>query len=331
MAGDSKRRAGPFSMVYAPWAGAWARAGLSGREHDVMLALCERLEFDGEGGAASWYPRAELAERLGCSADSVTYAVKRLRAHGFTEHQEQGPPRGRRALYVSLEMDWAQCRSRCLSLLSREADGLTTFRWADVPMMGRRLARSIRNGREACGDDSCVADLLRADPVAAANAFMESQCAGLAIADADGLHDVAALTEAAWEARRAGMGLMVVDYLQQLDCQGTGTEYDRVSAVSKALTRLAHSLGVPVLVLASMNRTSADKEIPDMHGFRGSGGIEYDAETAMVLRKGRAESIEGGDRLVELHVVKNRHGIQTEGSPIELFFDGAHNRFEAAR
>lgn len=83
MAGDSKRRAGPFSMVYAPWAEAWARAGLSGREHDVMLALCERLEFDGEGGAASWYPRAELSERLGCSAGAVTRAVKRLRARGF--------------------------------------------------------------------------------------------------------------------------------------------------------------------------------------------------------------------------------------------------------
>ncbi|OFK23305.1 DnaB-like helicase C-terminal domain-containing protein [Olsenella sp. HMSC062G07] len=240
--------------------------------------------------------------------------------------------RGNRSLYVSLEMDWAQCRSRCLALLSMEADGLAPFRWAEVPAMGRKLAKAMREGRERCGDESCVRDILRADPVAAANEFMAQQCAGLTIADADGLHDTGKLTEAAWEARDAGMGLMVVDYLQQLDYQGTGTEYDRVSAVSKALSRLAHSLGVPLLVLASMNRMSAAKDAPDMHGFRGSGGIEYDAETAMVLRKSDHDGHSAdGVRLVELHVVKNRHGRQAEGSPIGLFFDGAHNRFTWAR
>lgn len=237
--------------------------------------------------------------------------------------------RGKRVLYVSLEMDWTQCRSRCLSLLSMEVPGLTPFKWADVPMMGRRLARSIREGREKCGDDSCVSDLLRADPVAAANAFMDSQCAGLAIADDGSLCDVGAFSEVAWKAKEAGVNLLVVDYLQHMDGQDGGTEYERINAASSSLMRLGRSLGIPLLVLSSLNRQASMKEKPDMHSFRGSGHIEYDTMAAMILRRAPVNADAEGVRLVELHVVKQRCGMETGEHPIELFFDGAHNRFEA--
>lgn len=234
--------------------------------------------------------------------------------------------RGHRCLYVSLEMDWTQCRSRCLSFISKESTALQEFSWADVPRLGRMCARRIREQVSEGRDRTEIVGHMMAggDPVATAERAFRTGFPGLAIADADRLHTLDGLSEAATEAREAGMEFLVLDYLQQLD-GGDGGEYERVTRASQALSRLAHTLSVPMLVLASMNRASA-KESPGMHGYRGSGGIEYDAETALVLRDG-GEVAADGSRLEELYVVKNRHGTQTGGDPIRLWFDGAHNRF----
>ena len=60
---DSRR--GPFSRLYGPWVDQLAGAGAGRTQTLVLLCLCERLDFDGRGNASAWYPRAELAERLG--------------------------------------------------------------------------------------------------------------------------------------------------------------------------------------------------------------------------------------------------------------------------
>lgn len=73
---DSRR--GPFSRLYGPWVDQLAGAGAGRTQTLVLLCLCERLDFDGHGNASAWYPRAELAERLGTTKESVSKAVSGL-------------------------------------------------------------------------------------------------------------------------------------------------------------------------------------------------------------------------------------------------------------
>jgi replicative DNA helicase len=62
-----------------------------------------------------------------------------------------------------------------------------------------------------------------------------------------------------------------------------------------------------------------------MHGFKGSGGIEYDANAAMVIRRDPDEEEDGLGRPVMVEVQKNRWGSTTGRQPVRLLFDGAHN------
>lgn len=73
---DSRR--GPFSRLYGPWVDRLAGAGAGRTQTLVILCLCERLEFDRHGNASAWYPRAEMAERLGVTSDAVHNAVSGL-------------------------------------------------------------------------------------------------------------------------------------------------------------------------------------------------------------------------------------------------------------
>lgn len=240
--------------------------------------------------------------------------------------------RGVRALYVSLEMGAAQCRARCLSLLSKDGPGLIPFCWSDVPRLGRGCAKRIR---DAVNSGTDMVDVVRGligggDPVATASAYMDRECPGLALADSPALHDVSALEALARDGASSGLGLLVVDYMQLLDVDGAQDDYGRMSAASRRLSMLSRELGIPVLVLSALNRTSTARGAePTMHGFRGSGGIEYDAESAWVLtRDERGAARADGARPVLLHVVKQRGGPQTGGEPVALWFDGAHNRID---
>ena len=73
---DSRR--GPFSRLYGPWLDRLAGAGAGPLQTLVLLCLCERLEFDRHGNASAWYPRAEMAERLGMPESAVSKAVSGL-------------------------------------------------------------------------------------------------------------------------------------------------------------------------------------------------------------------------------------------------------------
>lgn len=73
---DSRR--GPFSRLYGPWVDRLAEAGAGRLQTLVLLCLCERLEFDRHGNASAWYPRAEMAERLGTTESALHNAVSGL-------------------------------------------------------------------------------------------------------------------------------------------------------------------------------------------------------------------------------------------------------------
>ena len=128
------------------------------------------------------------------------------------------------------------------------------------------------------------------------------------------------------------LGLVVVDYLGLLESENRATSiYERVTANSNALKRLARSLDVPVLCLAQLNRASeqrADKR-PTMADLRDSGAIEQDADGVLLLHRPsiyfpqeqKPKPWDG--ELLELDVAKNRHGPTGN---INLTFYGRNGR-----
>lgn len=129
-----------------------------------------------------------------------------------------------------------------------------------------------------------------------------------------------------------GLRLIVVDYLGLIQSEGrTESIYERMTANSAALKRLARSTGAPVLCLAQLNRESERRtdHRPQMQDLRDSGAIEQDADGILMLhrpakywapekRPGPSEP-----ELLEVEVVKNRHGPTGR---INLDFYGTNGR-----
>lgn len=231
---------------------------------------------------------------------------------------------GTRVMFASLEMSAGQCWDRCLSYASLKTG--EPFGWGEVWRLGAE-ARERRAAAMKKGDaQGFVNEFMATDPIAVAATAFTERYPGMLITDAGSLHEISGLEEMARSGRRAGLNMLVVDYLQYMDVEGVTDEYARVSAVSKRLNTLGVSLGIPVLALSSVSRQgNAKAKVPDMHVFKGSGDIEFHALSAMVIDRD-PEGLEDERRL---HVVKARMGSLTgETGYIRLRFDGAHNSFE---
>lgn len=236
---------------------------------------------------------------------------------------------GGHVLYCSLEMTRQQCLARCCSSLSATTPGLTDFYWSGWERMGRQTQREA--SRYCFPDREALLDFLRSTPGGTALYSLRSSCPGLVFADGREVDSIAALSQTATEAAGAGLDLLVVDYLQRVrppEDAREGDRYRQVTEVSNGLTTLTKDLRIPALVISSMNREAMGTGRPTMGGARGSGEIEYDAVTIWQLMRGRGLPDEGGSRMVELHLVKNRRGpVTDEDDPVCLLFDGRHNSF----
>lgn len=120
------------------------------------------------------------------------------------------------------------------------------------------------------------------------------------------------------------LDLIVIDYLQLMKSGEPGGNESRqveVAAISGGLKKLAKDLGLPVLVLAQLNRESEKgnenngaNAQPKLSHLRESGAIEQDADVVVFLHRKRDESKEqnleanrvGVD--AKLIVEKNRQG-----------------------
>jgi replicative DNA helicase len=138
-----------------------------------------------------------------------------------------------------------------------------------------------------------------------------------------GLFDVAQVCSAARMMKaKHGIGMVTVDYVQQLDASelGRGNEntVQRVTFVMRRLKHLALELDVPVVVLSQLSR-EVEKEgrSPQLSDLRDSGAIEQDAEKVLFLyidrkkRKAMEEAKPGSTkhkRPVWCDVLKHKDG-----------------------
>lgn len=136
--------------------------------------------------------------------------------------------------------------------------------------------------------------------------------------------------------REHGIAAVFIDYLQLLrssERRKNDNSEQEISAVSKGCKAMQKELGIPVVVLAQLNR-EFDKRgggaRPKLSDLRGSGSIEQDADTiAFIVRpEMSAEDEEEKDRLrgrAELIVAKQRSGPLGD---VPLTFLAEFTRFE---
>ncbi|NJK91034.1 MAG: replicative DNA helicase [Blastochloris sp.] len=89
--------------------------------------------------------------------------------------------------------------------------------------------------------------------------------------------------------QRHNIDVIIIDYLQLLTSSSEKAKDNRqveVAEISRGIKGLAKELGVPIIVLAQLNRKPEEGNAePALHHLRESGSIEQDADTVMLLSR----------------------------------------------
>lgn len=141
--------------------------------------------------------------------------------------------------------------------------------------------------------------------------------------------------------RESGLALIAIDYLQLMRSkskQADGSREREVAEISAGIKSLAKELGIPIIILAQINRdaekrTGKSLGVPRMSDLRESGAIEQDADIVGLLYRSAyyaqddaAKEAEAGR--AQLIIAKNRNG---ETGNIHLTFIAELMRFETGR
>lgn len=108
--------------------------------------------------------------------------------------------------------------------------------------------------------------------------------------------------------RTHGLDILMVDYLGLIGSDGQSfNRTDAVGKISTALKNLSKELGIPVLVLAQLNRNPASRpgKKPQASDLRDSGQIEQDADAVLLVHHD-PESEQGENGVSELILDKGR-------------------------
>jgi len=160
----------------------------------------------------------------------------------------------------------------------------------------------------------------------------------LYIDDTGGLTVAALAARARRQARKSGLDLIIVDYIQLLAGSDNRRNQGRVQEVTEITTNLkalAKELNVPIVALSQLSRAVENRpdKRPLLSDLRESGSIEQDADVVMfVYREEYYKRLEGAlpeeiaavEGKAEVIVAKQRHGPTGD---VELSFTGEYTRF----
>ncbi len=226
------------------------------------------------------------------------------------------------ALFFSLEMSATQLAARILSSQSRINQ------------------TSIRNG--SMTDEEMIKMSKFADALSNVPLFFDDTAA---------MSVPMMRTRARRIARKHGLSLIVIDYLQLMTSPGGKKSENRVqeiSEITRGLKMIAKELNVPVIALSQLSRSveSREDKRPQLSDLRESGSIEQDADIVMFTYRADyyqaqekkirgikdankaaeiANEIERNRGKAEIIIGKNRHG-KTE--TVTLAFKGEYSLFE---
>ena len=132
--------------------------------------------------------------------------------------------------------------------------------------------------------------------------------AELYLLDTPGLTMPAIRSEALKLQREIGLDILMIDYVQIVGTDGKSqNRADAVAKVSIAIMNLSRELGIPILVLAQLNRGPANRpgKKPQASDLKESGQIEQDADAVILVHYDR-ESEMGEQGVTELILDKGR-------------------------
>jgi len=125
--------------------------------------------------------------------------------------------------------------------------------------------------------------------------------------------------------------LIMIDYMQLMDCPGVDSRQEQVSVISRGIKAVARELEVPVMALSQLNRSSESRDghKPRMSDLRESGSIEQDADVIMLLHREDYYRLQDPDfvpdNVAEVIVAKQRNGPT---GTVRLSFNNKSTRFE---
>lgn len=134
-------------------------------------------------------------------------------------------------------------------------------------------------------------------------------------------------------AKKHGLSLVVVDYIQLASGEGQGrgerqSREQEVSSISRGLKALAKEFCCPVIALSQLNRKVDDRpnKRPLMSDLRDSGAIEQDADVILMMYRDEYYNPDTPDKgIAEIIVAKQRMG---ETGIVPVLFRGEFSRFE---
>ena len=131
------------------------------------------------------------------------------------------------------------------------------------------------------------------------------------------------------KAQVGDLSMVIVDYLQLLTGQGRAeSRQQEVSALSRALKRLAVELDCVVVAVSQLNRApeSRSGNKPILADLRESGAIEQDADLVALLYRDEAYNPDSDDRgVAEINIAKHRNGPT---GTLKLVFRSEFTRFD---
>ena len=112
---------------------------------------------------------------------------------------------------------------------------------------------------------------------------------------------------------RGNDGIIIVDYIQEMECKGQNAT-EELAEIARKLKQLAKELNWSVIAISQLNRgvESRNDKRPILSDLRGSGGIEQAADMIFLLYRDAYYREEKGDPtkddICEVNVAKNRNG-----------------------
>ncbi|SAK19181.1 DnaB domain-containing protein [Burkholderia multivorans] len=136
-------------------------------------------------------------------------------------------------------------------------------------------------------------------------------------------------TKARMIKRKSGLDLLVVDYLQLMQGEGSNRNAE-IEGISRGLKALAKELNIAVIALAQLNRQVEQRanRTPMLSDLRDSGSIEQDADAVLFIHREEVANPDAGEQwhgFAQIRVAKFRHGRTGD---VPMTYCGEFVRFE---